>query len=122
VHRALQGASADAMSCVTSPISLRKALCLLAFGICLLGGSIAAHAEDASDRLRVFPEDVTLGWSHELPGPIDDAPQTLAGRQAQHHAESQVIVAPMPPAVLTGLPLLAGLWVVRHYRMWLRSV
>ena len=107
----------DFMSRITRSAHLKRTFGTLALAVGVLGISVSAHADDASQRLRVFPEDLAVESSADT---NDDTPRSIMLTRAHQQAESQVIIAPLPPAVFTGLPLLAGLWVVRHYRTWLR--
>lgn len=69
-------------------------------------------------RLRVFAEDADLGAGASI---SDEAFNDNAPTSARREAAPQVIVAPLPPAVLTALPLLGAMWTARRYRMWRRG-
>ncbi len=77
----------------------------------------ASNASTDLPRFRVFAEDADFGTGTLMP---DDEFYAITIPNTQREAAPQVIIAPLPPAALTGLPLLGGMWVALRYRTWRR--
>jgi hypothetical protein len=70
-------------------------------------------------RLHLFPEDSDPIAVIDTPDDSADLPR--AALRSAPAMPQQVIIAPLPPAVVTALPLLAGMWATRRYKLWRRG-